>query len=378
MSCENNSPKNAPLCEKKPSISLVNKSPCESSVINQNQQTAQDSLKLDEPIEFDESDDTEESEESEEVNQQPDLGISSQVTLFKVARLNDNLECIRWCMKEGLLCSMMECHIHLTMRSLIRTDSTFPTWHCSRCDDEKRITFKSVFMEADLPITKLICIMWSFACGEDYQHANAVGVFKPGDSPFSPSTIKYWYKRFSQALVATSLQYELGDMGEPIGGKDKIVIIEHTVIGRLKYNQGRDLEGYWLVGGIDKESGKVKLAVYNKRDKFFLHNFIRNYVVEGSIIQNDGWSAFKGIEAYGFTLQDVNYCEETFADDESDTRIIEDNSRALDRWLSTGGRRKDEIADFLMVYAWRRSCKRNKSEPFSDLVRNFYAKFTLA
>ena len=46
------------------------------------------------------------------------------------------------------------------------------------------------------------------------------------------------------------------DLREKLGGYSKIVEIDESVFGKMKYGRGRPVNGKWVFGGIEKGSNK--------------------------------------------------------------------------------------------------------------------------
>lgn len=54
-----------------------------------------------------------------------------------------------------------------------------------------------------------------------------------------------------------------------LGGPGKIVEIDESKFGRRKYYRGHRVEGCWVFGGIERQSGSVFMEVVEKRWKEF-------------------------------------------------------------------------------------------------------------
>ena len=54
---------------------------------------------------------------------------------------------------------------------------------------------------------------------------------------------------------------------EQIGGDGKIVEIDESAFGKLKYNTGKRKNTYWIFGGIERDSYPVKSKLKLKLNK---------------------------------------------------------------------------------------------------------------
>lgn len=106
----------------------------------------------------------------------------------------------------------------------------------------------------------------------------------------------------------------------PIGGPGVVVEIDDTFFVHSKYHRGRDLRQVWLFGGIERE----------KKDNFFgvplvdgdevldrsaatLVPIIKKLIRPGSVINSDGWAAYRRLAEEGYTHRVINHSE-TFVD----------------------------------------------------------------
>ena len=78
----------------------------------------------------------------------------------------------------------------------------------------------------------------------------------------SENTVGRWSLAFREIVF----DYFLSNL-EPIGGVGSIVEIDESKIGRRKYHRGHHVEGQWVFGGIDRQTGKVFLVPVEKRDQ---------------------------------------------------------------------------------------------------------------
>ncbi|KAJ8018353.1 hypothetical protein HOLleu_43696 [Holothuria leucospilota] len=58
-----------------------------------------------------------------------------------------------------------------------------------------------------------------------------------------------------------------------IGGEGKIVQTDESKIGKRKYYKGHKVEGQWVFGGIEQESGKFLSLSKTRRSYFATNNY---------------------------------------------------------------------------------------------------------
>lgn len=192
-------------------------------------------------------------------------------------------------------------------------------------------------------------------------------MFSSEDTELPNSTIARWFGVFRNSRIDPAL--ELGGGRPPIGDPGMIVQVDETLIGRRKYNRGRVVSGTWVLGMI-ADDGALRLEICERRDAATLTEMIQRHVAAGSIVHTDGWRAYRGLSDLGYTHQVVNHSVEFVADDGAHTQAIESQWRSLRRRISPGGRRHDEIGDYLIEHIWRRKCRLEGRDPSADLIRH--------
>ena len=95
----------------------------------------------------------------------------------------------------------------------------------------------------------------------------------------------------------------------PLGGPGVVVELDEAKFGKRKYNKGGYREGMWVLGGVDRNTGKCFLlpCPNNKRGATTLLPLIRRWILPGSIIYTDEWGAYNTLTAEGYTHGTVNH-----------------------------------------------------------------------
>ena len=103
------------------------------------------------------------------------------------------------------------------------------------------------------------------------------------------------------------IQYFL-DHSSMIGGPGVEVKIDESKFGKRKYNRGRQVEGHWVFGGVERVTGECFMVEVARRDAATLIPIIQQYIRPGSIIHSDQWAAYNQITAAtGMAHMTVNH-----------------------------------------------------------------------
>lgn len=289
------------------------------------------------------------------------------LALARLARFDYDLACLEWCMSQGLVFSRMDCGRHRAPRVIRQREDRRPSWYCGKCNDYKPIMTRSIFEDSQLSLQKVLMLAYCFARDCDYENARANCIFDLADTHLSSNTINHWYSIFRDKV--TSEVTELIE-GSKIGGTGKIVQVDEALIGRRKYNRGRNVQGTWVVGLID-EDGEVRMEIVERRDQETLTALIIRHVESGSIIHTDSWRGYSTdlLAWAGLRHETVNHREEFVTAEGVHTQRIESQWRILRRKFTPGGKRNEDIAETLLEFSWRRKCKNDNVDTFPELLK---------
>lgn len=269
-------------------------------------------------------------------------------------------------MDVGLLRANVMCGRHRQPRQLcFRDDRSSATWFCGKCKDHIAVSRGSIFEDANLPIGKVLMLALCFSRSYTYEESQVSCIFTVDEVRPARTTVAHWFAIFRDRLIDHVT--EMVDAGGQIGGPGNIVQIDEALIGRRKYNRGRVVQGTWVLGMVDSH-GEVRLEICERRNAATLIEIIQRHVHPGSEIHTDGWRAYRGLTALGYTHRTVNHSVEFVADDGTHTQRIESQWRDIRRKFSRGGIAHDDIATHLIEYMWRRKCKKDGRDPFASLI----------
>lgn len=182
-------------------------------------------------------------------------------------------------------------------------------------------------------------------------------------------TIKDFYTTIREKMAS-----ELSGAAGMIGGVNCIIQLDEAKFGRRKFNRGRLVEGNWVLGGVDQQTGEAffHICPNNRRDEATLLPIIQRYCRPGSILVTDGWGAYANLSQHGFTHFTVNHSSNfVHPVTGAHTNAIEGLWTHLKRHtgIRDGGRRSDNTLRLdITEYAW---LKKKGATTVADLNKMF-------
>lgn len=156
----------------------------------------------------------------------------------------------------------------------------------------------------------------------------------------------------------------------PMGGPGKTVEIDESMFGNRKYNRGRHIEGQWVFGGFDRETGNCFMVPVMSRDSATLLSIIRQWILPGTTIISDCWKAYDCLKYHGYIHLQVNHTY-NFVDPTTGahTNSIEGAWSHAKNMIPRAGRKKLFYAGYLSKYMFLRKCKLQLLDPFKEFCR---------
>lgn len=151
----------------------------------------------------------------------------------------------------------------------------------------------------------------------------------------------------------------MNEKQEMIGGEDKVVEIDESLLAKRKYHRGRVIEQVWMFGGVERDSNSEKffIEIVPDRTKDTLVNVIKRRVREGTTIMSDMWRAYNTLENEGYIHYTVNHSENFInpANATIHTQTIESFWSALKKKLRAKGTNiRVHIDEYLLEYMYRK------------------------
>ncbi|XP_076296216.1 uncharacterized protein LOC143216748 [Lasioglossum baleicum] len=235
-------------------------------------------------------------------------------------------------------------------------------------------TVDSMFEEIRLPMYKAIRLLYCFT--RDFSDSDTVHELydftNENDASVSLTTVAAWH-RFCREIIVdefTQIQVDkpklggISDSGDPIA-----VQIDETRFGKKNYKRGTQIEGQWLLGMVDVETGDCRMVVMQNRTAENLISAIKKNVAMGSEIHTDCFRSYPGLTTAGYTHVTVNHTIEFVASNGTCTLGIEPIWRPAKQWMREDCHlNNDDFAYRLCENLWRRFCRHNTIDLMASLM----------
>lgn len=221
----------------------------------------------------------------------------------EIHSLTDTLEHSRdFLFQRGVLKATMSCaacSASMTLTSCSSTKSPdLLIWKCYPCKTYRNIRTDSILSGQKLSLQTFLLLIFYLSVKSLASVAihQLIGI--------SENTISEWkvllHIRVSNWLMANP---------SPLGGLGVVVELDEAKFGKRKYNKGSYREGMWVLGAVDRNTGKCFLLPCpgNRRDAATLLPLIQRWILPGSIIHTDEWAAYNGLASSGYTHNTVNH-----------------------------------------------------------------------
>ncbi|RLU22757.1 hypothetical protein DMN91_005035 [Ooceraea biroi] len=232
------------------------------------------------------------------------------------------------------------------------------------------------FEHHNIVMEDTILLTYYFATKSSYE--NVRREVRRDDQPsISDETIADMYT-FSKEVCMLAFDSLLENRG-PLGGPNKIVEIDEMKFGKRKYQKDRLVEGTWIFGAIQVDTGELRLEICpeNRRTSEALFPLIKKHILPGTIIHSDCWRAYDCLKDHGYNHSSVNH-EEHFVDPETgvNTQMIESQWRPLRARLQRGGIPKADLDYHLCEYLWHREIEKGDLNPFASLISSIVKMYS--
>ncbi|XP_035220741.1 uncharacterized protein LOC118193724 [Stegodyphus dumicola] len=170
-------------------------------------------------------------------------------------------------------------------------------WRCKMCRAEKSIRRGSWFACSKLNLQEIFFLTWELIKGTASSNIEE-------DFGFSSTTLADW-RQFVNEQVLDYVEL----MSNKIGGECKVVEVDESKFGKRKYNKGHYVEGQWVFGGVERDSGKVVLVAVHERSQETLIALIKQWIEPCTTIISDCWKGYNHdvLTKEGFKHLTVNH-----------------------------------------------------------------------
>ncbi|CAI6354921.1 unnamed protein product [Macrosiphum euphorbiae] len=227
-----------------------------------------------------------------------------------------------------------------------------------RCDVKQSLRKNTFFEKSHLPIWKIVIFshLWT---------ENVSILFIKKQIDIATQTVVDWAS-FHREVVYDGMILR----HQKIGGEGKTVEIDESKFGRRKYHRGHRVEGQWVFGGVERETGKSFLIPVERRDKETLLVIIKDWILPGTLIMSDCWKSYDCLKDEGYTHLTVNHSIEfKNPDTGAHTNNVEGMWRHAKASMSQYCRKKRFYAGYLAKYMFLKSCRLQNVDPLAEFFK---------
>ena len=157
---------------------------------------------------------------------------------------------------------------------------TFVDFRCNFCCSFLRKRWLQCKLATNLPIAKILHLIALFSINLTNSQISLL-------LDISQNTVSKLILEIQKAISVYINENKL-----KIGGIDHIVQLDESCIGRRKYNVGQLRQQKWVFGGVDTTTQQFFMVVVPNRTVATLGPLIEEYVIQGTEIHTDCWSAY--------------------------------------------------------------------------------------
>jgi len=239
------------------------------------------------------------------------------------------------------------------------------SWRCRACNSRCSVRRGSFFALCVLRTDKIMMMMYYWLFEVKAKH---VMLFESVDNW---STMVN-YNNFFRMECRNWFQQGVVDLGGlDVNGVPVIVEVDESYFFHRKYHRGRYRRGQWIVGVVERVTGRCWLELVAHRDAQTLERIISAHVLPGSIIMTDAWRGYANVSLIrnGIYQHEVIVHQQHFVDNihpEIHTQTIEGMWMQAKRKLRyQGGTNRGLLPSYLAEFQWR-FC--HKLHPFGQYL----------
>jgi hypothetical protein len=144
-----------------------------------------------------------------------------------------------------------------------------------------------------------------------------------------------------------------------IDGKDVVVEVDESKIGKNKYNRGHTVKEVWIFGMAERtQERRIVLVPVVQRNQVTFEEILKRYVHVESIVHSDCWKAYADLQYIFSEHKTVNHSK-NFKDTITGihTNTIEGNWSAIKRQAPITHRCSKRVTVYLIKYMLKRNYK---------------------
>ncbi|KAG5669543.1 hypothetical protein PVAND_017430 [Polypedilum vanderplanki] len=291
--------------------------------------------------------------------------------LLELNSIENGVGLIRLLQNTGAIPEAMRCKKCKNFMK-IRKNGNFYKWCCNmivkgnkkaprRCNYSQSLTSSTFFSGSHLSILQ-VCMF------TELWIQNIPLVFIKEEVEITQKTAIYW-SSFCREVCFDAL---IEKTQTSVGGEEKVVEIYESIFGHRKYNHRKRIEGQWVFGILERDTGNTILVPVDNRDHDTLFPIIQDYILPGTTIISDYWKSYDCLNSEEYTYLKVNHNVQ-FKDPVkgANTNKIESIWRAAKSKSDclSSGRRKKFFAGYMAKYMFLKKCRIQNLDPFIEFMK---------
>ena len=246
------------------------------------------------------------------------------------------------------------------------------SWRCRPCNTRCSVRTASFFAYCDLSTEKIVMLLFYWLHEVKCKHVMFFEDITSWDTIVNYNN----YFRLECRNWLLNNQAQIG--GFDANGQSIFVEADESYFFHRKYHRGRHRRGKWVVGLVERGSGRCWFEVVAKRDARTLERIISEHVLPGTTIVTDAWRGYNNVGQLnnGIYQHEVVVHAQEFVDsvhEEIHTECIEGlwmQAKRKLRWQ--GGTSRGLFASYLAEFQWRNGHKHNVFGNYLQLMCNNY------
>ncbi|VDK43815.1 unnamed protein product [Anisakis simplex] len=169
-----------------------------------------------------------------------------------------------------------------------------PIFRCFKAGCRKnKGFFVGTFFEQSRLTTKEVFELSYFWTRNNYtQEEIAFQMEREDGTSLSTQTITDWNNSFRDIAVEYCVNHPA-----KLGGTDRTVEIDETIIAKRRYGRGRDVREQLIFFGVDVESGDCFLVRVSDRSAATLLPIIQEHILPGTTVVSDDWATYRQLQS---------------------------------------------------------------------------------
>jgi transposase-like protein len=277
------------------------------------------------------------------------------------AIMSDKREWLQWLARHRLIRNNVDCGTcHRPMSLVGRAEcSDGFSWRCRQCNTRSSIRTGSFFANCELKTEQILMMMYYWIHEVQSKH---VMLFESLVSWDTIVNYNNYFRKECYEWFHTTDQM-LGGFDDD--GQSVFVEMDESYFLRRKYHRGQRRRGQWVVGLVERGSGRCWLEVVARRDAPTLERIISDHVLPGTTIVTDAWRGYQNVGALNNGVYDhaviIHANEFVHSDDHNiHTESIEGLwMRAKRKLRYQCGTSRGLFASYLVEFQWRNMHKHN-------------------